>query len=94
MIVDPRLRIGDIIFTIRAVDEKKQQQKNTEIYLPLSNATHLSNAPLGVWPCYDAYSVSLNNKPLTLFFGRTESQKIKRRIARFKKNPLRRFVCI
>ena len=46
-------------FTIRVVDAKKKQQqtknktkKNTEIYLPLSNATQLSNAPLGVWPCW------------------------------------------
>ena len=46
-------------FTIRVVEAKKKQNKQrnkqkkkiTEIYFPLSNATQLSNAPLGVWPC-------------------------------------------
>ena len=44
LIVASRLRIGYIFH--------KQTKNTTEIYLPLSNATQLSNAPLGVWPCF------------------------------------------
>ena len=39
---------------LRAVYATKN---NTEIYLLLSNATQLSNAPLGVWPCFLNQSV-------------------------------------
>ena len=49
-------------FTIIVVDAKKQnktkqnkQKKPTEIYLLLSNATQLSNAPLSVWPCFSSF---------------------------------------
>ena len=37
--------------TIR-VKDAKENPTNTEIYLLLSNATQLSNALLGVCPCY------------------------------------------
>ena len=43
LIVASHLRIGYIFH--------KQTKNTTEIYLPFSNATQLSNAPLGVWPC-------------------------------------------